>query len=251
MKYISRSPLLIALLLVLVGFGALGGLWLVLPSSTNSVPIATLVPTAAATNPVAPVGTAESDAYHKSVKLAASTRITLVLPAAWQPLDLSAGALSDTLSRLAAADEAAEQHWVIANLLAAIDPDSVALAAVLIDHQTAAAAAIAPSLTVVALPRHDLTLERYLAEVHATLRQAGAIVYESMLDNRVRSDGLPVAFLHYKLEGDGSLAVDGQQMATFNREGTQLILFTFTTPQARYAELLPAFKQIVGTAQYQ
>ncbi len=83
------------------------------------------------------------------------------------------------------------------------------------------------------------------------LSQAGAVVYESAIDNTIRIDGLPIAFLHYQLESEDAVAVDGHQMATFNHDGTQLILFTFTTPQARYAELLPAFKQIVGAAQYQ
>jgi len=108
-----------------------------------------------------------------------------------------------------------------------------------------------PRLTVMMLPRNGLVLERYLEEVSTMLSRGGVVVYESTIDHTVRMDGLPVAALHYKLESVGALAVDGQQMATFSRDGTQLILFTFTTPQARYAELLPAFKQIVGAAHYQ
>ncbi len=245
-----RSPLLIALLLVFAAFGALGILWIVRPLPRDLAPVATLAPTVVATSTAAPSTTAEPDAYTLSVKLAAHVAITLVLPAPWQQLDLTKGAWRDTLSRLPLEDQALERRLAVENMLAALDPDSSALVAVLNDNLTADAAAL-PRLTVMMLPRNGLVLERYLEEVSTMLSRGGVVVYESTIDHTVRMDGLPVAALHYKLESVGALAVDGQQMATFSRDGTQLILFTFTTPQARYAELLPAFKQIVGAAHYQ
>ncbi len=172
MKYILRSPLLVALLLVFIAFGALGILWIVQPPAIDIVPIATLVPPEAATRTVAPAATAEPAAYTTSVKLASNVGITLVLPVSWQQLDLSAGTLRDTLSRLALADAAPGRLLAVENLVAALAPNSSALVAVLVDNPPPDAVAAFPSLTVVALARHDLTLDRYVEEVRSDVESS-------------------------------------------------------------------------------
>ncbi len=193
-------------------------------------------------------------AYINSTKFGAHTAFKLNFPATWQVIDLDATHLKQVLGKLKAASPAPPVLEAIETLLTAIDPDSTALVALLLDEQATRQAALPPNVTLVIVPRHGLSLARYLDDVGATLRrQPGIAIQESKLDNTLRTTGLPVAVLHYTLAVNltpgARTALDGYQIAAFDAHATNIIVFTFTTPSPRYTELLPVFQEIVRSAQ--
>jgi hypothetical protein len=48
--------------------------------------------------------------------------------------------------------------------------------------------------------------------------------------------------MHYTLAAHG---LDGYQVVAYDASGTKLIVFTFTAPTVRYADLLPRFHEVV------
>jgi hypothetical protein len=215
----------------------------VLPTGT---PAATMVST------LVPV---DQVAYLNSTKLGAQSALKVNLPAAWQVIDLDAEHLNLVLDKLKVASSPAPMLEALETLRMAVDSNSTALVALLLDEQATEQAALPPNVTIVVVPRHGLSLARYLEDVGADLRRhTGIEVQESKLDNTLRPTGLPVASLHYTVAASlmpgASLPMDGYQIAAFDTHATNIIVFTFTTPSPRYTELLPTFQEIVRNAQF-
>ncbi len=214
----------------------------VIPTST---PVATLA------SALVPAGQL---AYLNSTKFGAQSALKVNLPAAWQAIDLDAEHLKLALDKLKSTVTTPPMLVAVETLLIAVDADSTALVALLLDDQAKGQAALPPNLIVVVVPRHGLSLARYLTDVGADLqRHPGVEIQESKLDTTLRTTGLPVAILHYTLAADLVPGInppmDGYQIAAFDAQATNIIVFTFTTPSSRYTELLPIFQAIVRNAQ--
>ncbi|MCX6047610.1 MAG: hypothetical protein NT075_21130 [Chloroflexi bacterium] len=200
-------------------------------------------------------GSVHELAYLNSTKLGAQNALKVNLPAAWQLIDLDAEHLTLVLDKLKGAPVTPPMLEALETLLTAVNPDSTVLVALLLDEQATKQAVLPPNITIVVVPRQGLSLARYVEDVGADLRRRPGIeIVESKLDNTLRPTGLPVAILHYTLAAplmaDASLPMDGYQVAAFDAQATNIIVFTFTTPSPRYTELLPMFQELVRSAQF-
>jgi hypothetical protein len=154
------------------------------------------------------------------------TGVTLTLPTGWQTTDLDADTFRQTASRIG--NRAAQ------TLLSAVGDDALVRVALLDQASTAAT----PT---------SLNLE----DVRAGLSAQGAAVHEAKMNIDLRKDGLPVATLHYTIAADpGAAAFDGYQVIAYDATVTQFVLFTFSTPSTRYAEMLPVFQETVRAADF-
>jgi hypothetical protein len=219
----------------------------VIPTGTPAATlVSTLMPTAA--------GQGAQSTYINSTKLGVHSALKLNLPAPWQVIDLDAEHLNRLLGKLKEKASAPPVADAVETLLTAVDPGSTALVALLLDAQATNQEALPPSVTIIVVPRNGLSLSRYLADVGADLsRHTGITIQESKIDNTLRFTNLPVAMLHYTWAANSmssvSMAVDGYQIAAFDAQAANIIVFTFTTPSPRYIELLPMFQEIVRSAQ--
>jgi hypothetical protein len=168
------------------------------------------------------------------------TSVTLTLPTSWQTADLDADAFRQTASRIG--------NGAAQTLLSAVGDDAVVRVALL---DQASTAATPTSLMVIAVQRNELSLDRYLEDVRGGLVAQGAAVHAAAMNIDLRKDGLPVATLHYTLAAEpGAAALDGYQVIAYDTTATQFVLFTFTTPSTRYAEMLPVFQETVRSADF-
>ncbi|CAN5392145.1 hypothetical protein BH10CHL1_BH10CHL1_46430 [soil metagenome] len=215
----------------------------VLPTST---PVATITSTQVP---------ASALAYRNSTKFGAQSALKVNLPTSWQLIDLDADHLKLVLDKLHVTSSTPAMQEALETLLTAVDPDSTALVALLLDDPAMAQSAMPTNVTIVVVPRHGLSLARYLEDVAADLRgHTGIEVQESKLNTTLRRTGLPVATLHYRMAANwlpgADLPMDGYQIAAFDSHATNIIVFTFTTSSPRYTELLPMFQEIVRNAQF-
>lgn len=193
-------------------------------------------------------------AYLDSTKLGTTMSIKVDLPAPWRVLHINSDYLDKVMNELDKDTTNQPNTAAIKTLLRAIDRNSTALVAVLMDTQAKNQPLSLPNLTIMVTSRNNLSLAQYIDGVVAELKERpGVTIQETKVDYALRSNGLPVATLHYTMDvgllPDATTPVDGYQVAAFDAKATNMILFTFTAPTARYPELLPMFQKIVRTAQ--
>ena len=240
---LRRVLLLVIALVILVSLFVAVRWW------PNALPTATPALTPALP-PMATVANGPAT-YINSTKLSAANAVKLNLSAPWQVIDLNAEQLNGVLDKLQEKALAPSEQDAVKILLSAVDRNSTVLVALLLDEQATNNGQLPPNLTIVKAPRNNLSLSRYLEGIVADLRsRPGVTLHENKIDNTLRPDGIPVATVHYTIEGNLSPAsMDGYQIAAYDQKADNLILFTFSTPAARYATLLPLFQEIVRTAQ--
>lgn len=201
-----------------------------------------LAPTATATQPAAtatppppPLPTAPASVTQL---VNVQERLQLTLPEAWQTQAVDAVDLRNRLTKLQQPAQGMDPVWVN-RLLAAIDPASTALLAW-------DARAPTTALVVTMLPRHGLLLESYLARAQAALaQQPGVTLQTAQVDATLRADGRPVGVLHYHLPASPTEALAGWQVVLLDQSAEELLLLTFTTPVALFADQQPIFQEIV------
>lgn len=198
------------------------------------------------------------EAYLASTKLTTASAIKVNLSAPWQVINLNADQLTSLLGKLNGGALTGSSLDAVETLLSAVDRNSTALVALLLDEAATKSQQLPPNLTIMVAPRNQLSLARYLEGITATLSsRPGVTLHESKVDYSLRPDGIPVATLYYTVDDSGAdsrssatmPSIAGYQIAAYDEQATQLIIFTFTTPAARYQELLPLFQEIVRTAQ--
>lgn len=85
-------------------------------------------------------------------------------------------------------------------------------------------------LSIAALPRQALSLERYLLDVTEVFSNtAGADVVDARVVTDLRRDGLPVAHIRYVMSSPAG-DVSGNQAATFDATGSHLLIATLVQP---------------------
>lgn len=196
--------------------------------------------------------------YLASTKLTTASAIKVDLSAPWQVVNLNADQLTSLLGKLNGGALTPSSLDAVETLLSALDRNSTALVALLLDEAATNSQQLPPNLTIMAAPRNGLSLARYLEGITTNLSgRPGVTLHESKIDYSLRPEGIPVATLHYTVDESGAdspsaaamAPIDGYQIAAYDEQATQLIIFTFTTPAARYRELLPLFQEIIRTAQ--
>lgn len=230
---------------------SLGILVLLLLSSCRAqlTPTPSSTPTAAPTAiPVQPtvtpalVPTATPGVTQSAIPLVAvSDQFTLTLPTGWQERVVAADQLRTTLTALQSNGDSGSN--LAGQLATAVATQSTAVVAWLPDP--ASPTTSAASLIAVAVPRADLTLERYLAAAQAQLAaQPELTIASAQLEYSLRPDGIPVAVLQYT---SAAANVDGYQVALLDESAEHLVLFTFTTPAGQLTSNLPDFQAIIRT----
>jgi hypothetical protein len=174
-------------------------------------------------------------------------RITLLLPADWQSSELTEAGLEERLVSTAAATGVAISASTLAPLQRGNSADTVILT---MQWGTERADEPAPALTVLAVVRNGLTLERYLDAVQSKLSASGAMLQHSGIDWQLRSDGLPVGVLHYTVPVAGGPELAGYQVVALDSSAKHLVILTFTAAASRFAEVFPTVQQIVQTADF-
>jgi hypothetical protein len=107
-----------------------------------------------------------------------------------------------------------------------------------------------PLLTVFAVERNGLTLERYLEQATFQLKRQGLPILSSEVETTWRADRLPSAVLRYLLPATQGVAYQGMQLVTLDDSAERMIVFTLTTPADAYEALAPVFGQIVQSARF-
>lgn len=234
----SRRRILIPLLglLGLLLIGATVALALRVRWAAN--PVATATPSPPLTTPEVTAVTPAPVFNPTLLDLRSSVSVTLA--AGWQTMLLDAGGLRQ---RVGAIGDSTGQ-----TLFSAVGDEATALVA---HWEDAALDESLPSLTVIVVQRNELSLNRYLDEVRTGLQAHGATVHQSALAVGLRQDRQPVGVLHYTLSNSvAGSPLDGYQVIAYDATATQLVVFTFTTPSARYAEMLPRFEEAVWSADF-
>jgi hypothetical protein len=96
------------------------------------------------------------------------------------------------------------------------------------------------NFTLAARARLGLSLEQYMAEAAAELAATpGVDAVSASLRNDLRADGLPAAFLSYRLTTSAGAAV-GQQAVLYDDTGEQLLLATLVSIDLAGEETLRA-----------
>lgn len=207
-------------------------------SAPTSIPASTPAPTVAAQLPevITPAALA-----HPAL-LNVEQSILIALPTGWQQLNLDAVDLQDRLQTvILTTTDAAD---LSALLLSNAGGEAVVATATLVDARRASTPA---AVTISAVARNGLTLEGYLTSVERTLVARGVQVHDTYLDGSLRSDGLPVATMHYTLPAQ---EVDAYQVIAYDAPATRLIVFTFTVPTKHYTDLLPKFHEVVRSTTF-
>ena len=103
------------------------------------------------------------------------------------------------------------------------------------------AAAFADSrlrFTLVAVPRNELSLERYLDDVRSQLLESDPVSdVSARIATDLRQDGLPVALISYRL-GTQMGQMVGYQVAALDATGEQLLIATLVQPEDDGMQLL-------------
>jgi len=106
------------------------------------------------------------------------------------------------------------------------------------------AAAFADSrlrFTLVAVPRNELSLERYLDDVRGQLLASDHVSdVTARIATDLRQDGLPVALISYRL-GTQMGQMVGYQVAALDATGEQLLIATLVQPEGDGMQLLRSF----------
>lgn len=77
------------------------------------------------------------------------------------------------------------------------------------------------------LPRHELSLQRYLAAAEQTLDSTPTVMlHEASIRYTIRED-VPVGYLHYTLTAPDETETEGHQYLLFDEKATELLLLTF------------------------
>ena len=95
--------------------------------------------------------------------------------------------------------------------------------------------------TLVAIPRNDLSLERYLEDVRSQLAEDESVSdVAARLATDLRPDGLPVALVSYRVATQLGRMV-GHQVAALDATGEQLLIATLVQPEEDGMQLLRSF----------
>ncbi len=210
------------------------------PSSTpTSAPTATAILAPPTATPEG-IPTATPAVTQSAIPLVAvSDQFTLTLPTGWQERVVAADQLRTTLTALQGNGDNGSS--LAGQLAAAVDAQSTAVVAWLPDPANPTVSAV--SLIALAMPRTELTLERYLAAAQAQLAtQPGVTIASAALEYSLRPDGIPVAVLQYTA---AAANVDGYQVALLDEQAEDLVLFTFTAPAGQLTSNLPDFQAII------
>lgn len=111
----------------------------------------------------------------------------------------------------------------------------------------------ASTLTVMAVKRNGLSLERYVEAAVAKLELDGVMVNDAKIDTTWRADGLPVALLQYSLPEAVAAPYPpqtGLQVVALDASAINFIIFTFTTPNERHADLASRFAEIIQATRF-
>ncbi len=202
-------------------------------------------PAAAPTQPTpvaaTPVPTAVAQLFVPNDQVLDITRLVeLNLPTGWKMAAVDTATLASKLQTVAA-DPQPQRREAAQQLQAGLASNASMIAATLTDPADA-------KLTLFALARNELSLERYLEEAQSLLQSGGSQVDQAFIAPGLRADQLPVGQLHYTLS-DGS-GQRGLQLVTFDAGATRLIVFTFTAPSPTFQQLIPQFEEIIRTTRF-
>jgi hypothetical protein len=190
------------------------------------------------------VSTQVAQADHPAVVNVHQT-VQLTLPADWQATSANADQLAQMLTQVAQQTPQlakAAHRWQAG--LAADAAVTVAM------PRNLPGSADQPMLTVFAVKRNGLTLERYLEQATFLMKSHGVPIISTQVETTWRADRLPSAVLRYLLPAKNGVAHQGLQLITMDAGAEHLIVFTLTTPAAQYEALAPVVGQIVQNARF-
>lgn len=222
-------------------------------------PTTTPVPAPATRAPHAPRSAPAADPATpvETPVLTARATYTLSLPSAWRVLEpTNRDAVAELLEQVAvdtparAVMEAAQR---LVDAPGAYHLDLVAYRAADAEADAVASAAEPVALSVLTVPRHDLTLDAYLAALRQQIAQTDAQIEQIGLDDALRADGAPVGIVeittpgaHY---GAAVPALVHYQAIFYDSSAENLIIMTFTAPSGRAADLLPTFQTLIAAVE--
>lgn len=178
---------------------------------------------------------------------------TLTLPCCWVALPTG----TTIGSTLPGADSQTQSPaWGdLGELMSEVESGAVLELIALLPDAENAARPVA-QMTVSVLPVRGLTLDGYLAATEAELNQiANTSVLTANVDSTLGAGGLPASVIEYTAAptpatNNNEETIAGYQVAFFSQDQNSLIVLTFTTSTERFAELQPAFLQIVRTVAF-
>lgn len=172
-------------------------------------------------------------------------------PTGWLVVEPSVDALTDLLGELGDTVNSDDLANTFELLIQSPDQlENFVALAFEIDEEVGADVSYLNNFTTLVVPSDGLTLDLYMALVSEQLSEVDGIEVErSEVVSDLRGDGLETSSIEYVVDGSlygiEGLQVRGWQVAMLNRDGSQLLVFTFGTQLEDAERLAPAQRWIL------